>query len=335
MQSTEKSRILSGIQSSGELHLGNYFGAIRLHMQLQEQYPGECLFFIADYHALTTVHDGDRLRSYVHDVAIAYLASGLDPQKALLFCQSDVPEVTELTWLLSTVTGMGLLERAHSYKDKVSQGIKASVGLFTYPILMAADILLYQSTLVPVGKDQIQHVEMAQDMATYFNQAYSPKEPILVRPEYQLSSAPWVPGIDGRKMSKSYGNTIGMFASGKSLRKRVAQIVTDSTPLGQPLDPEQCNVFAMLRLFCDASEIEQFISYYRTGTREGQPFGFGHAKQMLTAKIEEHFHNARNRRDYFLNHPQQVEQILQESAQKARALAQATMMKCKQACGLR
>ena len=328
-------RVLSGVQPSGILHLGNYFGAIRQHIALQDEYPGQCFYFIADYHALTTLRDAQSLRDNVRDVAVTYLALGLDPDKAILFRQSDVPEVTELTWLLSTVTGMGLLERAHSYKDKVANGIKPSVGLFSYPILMASDILIYKSTLVPVGKDQVQHVEMTQDMATYFNEAFAPKgQRILVRPEYRLSEAPYVPGLDGRKMSKSYGNTIPIFTSGKKLKKLVGRIVTDSTPLGQPLDPDSCNVFGLLKLFCSAAELDQVRTWYLEGKRDGEPFGYGHAKQYLATKIEEHFAEARARREDLLAHPEKVDRVLGESAARARAVARATLDECRRACGL-
>src|SRR5947209_14436918 len=211
-----KKRILSGVQPTGKLHLGNYFGAVRQHIALQDE--GECFYFVADYHSMTTVDDAEQRRQLVRDVVLDYLALGLDPQKAVLFRQSDVPEVTELAWMFSCVTNMGLLERAHSYKDKVDKGIEASVGLFTYPVLMAADILIYRSHLVPVGEDQVQHLEMTRDMAGKFNQTY---EEVFPLPDYRLSEAPSVPGIDGKKMSKSYGNTIDIFAEGKALRKSV------------------------------------------------------------------------------------------------------------------
>ncbi len=332
--SGDRIRVLSGVQPSGTLHLGNYFGAIRQHIALQDEFPGECFYFIADYHALTTVRDPEALRQNTFDLAVAYLALGLDPDKALLFRQSDIPEVTELTWLLATVTGMGLLERAHSYKDKVARGIKPSVGLFLYPVLMASDILIYKSNLVPVGKDQIQHVEMTQDMATYFNQTYAKDQPVLVRPEWRLSEAPYVPGLDGRKMSKSYGNTIPLFLSGKKLRKLVGRIVTDSTPLGQPLNPDKCNVFALLKLFCSEEEISQVRTWYETGQRDGQPFGYGHAKQLLAQKIEEHFAEARARREELLAKPQVVWEVLERSAERARAVARETLAECRRACGL-
>ncbi|MCD6499601.1 MAG: tryptophan--tRNA ligase [Deltaproteobacteria bacterium] len=327
-------RVLSGIQPSGTLHLGNYFGAIQQHIRLQDEFPGDCFYFIADYHALTTVKDAQALQEYVRQIAVAYLSLGLDPDKALLFRQSHVPEVTELTWLLATVTGMGLLERGHSYKDKISQGIKPSVGLFTYPVLMASDILIYHSTLVPVGKDQVQHVEMTQDMATYFNEAYGQGSVLLNRPEYRLSKTPYVPGLDGRKMSKSYGNIIPLFESGKKLKKLVGRIVTDSTPLGQPLDPNHCNVFALLTLFCEAAELDEIRTWYLAGRRDGQDFGYGHAKQLLAAKIEAHFAQARAKRDDLLAHPELVDHVLAQSASRARAVAQKTLDACRQACGL-
>jgi tryptophanyl-tRNA synthetase len=340
MAPPQKARILSGIQPSGDLHLGNYFGAIAQHIALQDEFPGECYFFIADYHALTTLKDAQALRNYTRDVAITYLSLGLDPEKALLYRQSDIPEVTELTWLLSCVTGMGLLERATSYKDKVANGIKASMGLFTYPVLMAADILIYQSTVVPVGKDQIQHVEFAQDMATYFLQAYCTnaggkiENPPLVRPEYRLSATPYVPGLDGQKMSKSYGNTIPLFESGKALRKIVAKVVTDSTPLGAPLTFEGCNVAALLRLFATPAEMSEIQGWYAEGKRNGEPFGYGHAKLLLADKIELHFAVARERRLHFLAHPEEVDAVLARCAQKARAVARSVLDQCKHACGL-
>ena len=245
----QKKRILSGVQPSGKLHVGNYFGAIKQHIALQEE--GECFYFIADYHALTTLGDAvradaeaakdkkrkprpaaDILRENVRDVALDYLALGLDPKKATFYRQSDVPEVAELAWILSTVTGMGLLERAHSYKDKIAKGIAPSVGLFTYPILMAADILIVRSHMVPVGQDQVQHLEMTRDMAGYFNQTFGID--LFPLPAERLDVAAKVPGTDGQKMSKSYGNTIDIFAEGKALKKQVMGIVTDSTPPETP-----------------------------------------------------------------------------------------------------
>src|SRR5215471_13780377 len=244
-----KRRILSGVQPTGKLHLGNYFGAVKQHVALQDE--AESFYFIADYHALTTIQDPTVLRENTRDVALDYLALGLDPAKATFFRQSDVPEVTELAWILATVTNMGLLERAVSYKEKVDKGIEASVGLFTYPILMAADILIYRSHLVPVGKDQVQHIEMTQDMAGKFNRAYGE---VFHIPNYRLDKESKVLGTDGQKMSKSYGNTIEIFAEGKALRKTVMSIVTDSSTVADPKDPNRCNVFALYSLFATDAE---------------------------------------------------------------------------------
>ncbi len=333
MNDTPK-RVLSGIQPSGAKHLGNYFGALRQHIALQDELPGECFYFIADYHALTTLRDADKLRQSVIDLARTYLALGLDPDKALLFRQSDVPEVTELMWLLSTVTGMGLLERAHGYKDKVAKGIKPNVGLFSYPVLMAADILVYRSTHVPVGKDQVQHVEMAQDIATHFNQAFCPDDPVLLRPEARLSATPYVTGTDGQKMSTSYGNTIPVFASGKKLKKLLGGIVTDSTPLGEPLATDRCNVFALMKLFATGDELDRIASCYEAGKRDGEPFGYGHAKLLLGQLIERHFAEARAKLDTYQAHPELVEEVLVKSAARARGEARRTLERCKRACGL-
>src|SRR5438132_3310285 len=255
-----RKRILSGVQPSGKIHLGNYFGAIKQHIALQNE--ALCFYFIADYHALTTVRDPRTLRQNVWDAALDYLALGLDPDKAIFFRQSDVPEMTELAWIFSTVTNMGLLERAVSYKEKIEKGIEASVGLFTYPILMAADILIYRSHLVPVGKDQVQHIEMTQDIAGKFNRTYSEVFPI---PTYRLDKESKVPGVDGQKMSKSYGNIIEVFAEGKPLRKTVMNIVTDSSTVADPKDPDRCNVFALYSLFATDEEKAEMAARYRAG----------------------------------------------------------------------
>jgi tryptophanyl-tRNA synthetase len=327
-------RVLSGIQPSGIKHLGNYFGAMKQHVELANQHPGECYYFIADFHSLTTLHDAEERRKSMRELAVAYLAVGLDPDKAVFFRQSDVPEVTELAWLLASVTGMGLLERSHAYKDKIARGIAASVGLFTYPVLMAADILIYDASLVPVGKDQIQHVEMTQDMATHFNQTYGNGEELLRRPEFRLSEAPYVVGTDGQKMSSSYGNIIPLFESGKKLRKLVGGIVTDSTPLGQPLDPDKCTVFALLKLFAAPDELDRIASNYKSGARDGEPFGYGHAKLLLADHIERHFAPARARREELLAQPALVDDVLRRSGERAREAARATLDRCKRACGL-
>ncbi len=335
--------VLSGIQPSGALHIGNYFGAIAQHILMGRNTQDRCYFFIADLHALTTQRDAQAMRENVLDVAATYLAFGLDVERTPLFRQSDISEVTELAWLLSSVTGMGLLERAHSYKDKIGHGIKPSVGLFTYPVLMSADILLYQSSVVPVGKDQVQHIEMAQDMAGYFNEAFGGGTQILRRPEARLSPTPYVTGTDGRKMSKSYGNTIPLFLSGHELWSVVSGITTDSTPLGRPLPLERVGpngeveveyVYSLLQLFCSSDELAEIRNWYRTGERHGRPFGWGHAKRLLADKIEERFVNARERRKHLLEHPDQVEAVLRRSAEKARVIARATLEACKYACGL-
>ncbi len=318
-------RILSGVQPSGKLHLGNYFGAIKQHIALQD--VGECFYFIADYHALTTINDPKLLRDNVRDVALDYLALGLDADRVAFFRQSDVPEVTELAWILSTVTGMGLLERAHSYKDKVQRGITPSVGLFTYPMLMAADILIYRSHFVPVGQDQVQHIEMARDMAGYFKQTYAEVFPL---PDYKLDAVPKVPGIDGEKMSKSYNNTIDIFAEGKALKKTVMSIVTDSTPVEAPKEPEKCNVFKLYSLFATDAEREALATRYRAGG-----MGYGEAKGMLLEKTDAFFAPARQKRKELAAHPEQVETALRQGAAKARAEAQKTMELVRKATGLR
>lgn len=319
-----KKRILSGVQSSGKLHLGNYFGAIKQHIALQDE--GECFYFIADYHALTTIQDKQMLSANVTDAALDYLALGLDPSRAAFFRQCDVPEVTELAWILATVTGMGLLERAHSYKDKIEQGLTPSVGLFTYPILMAADILIYRSHLVPVGQDQVQHIEMTRDMAGYFNQTYSDVFPL---PDYRLDKASKVPGTDGRKMSKSYGNTIDIFAEGKALKKQVMGIVTDSTPVEASKDPAKCNVFQLYSLFATPEEQAALAERYRAGG-----LGYGTVKTMLLEKIDAYFGPARERRKELAAHPDRVEAALRTGAAKARLEAIKTMTLVRQAVGL-
>lgn len=317
-------RILSGIQPSGRLHLGNYFGALRNHIRLQHE--GEAFYFIADYHALTTVHDAAALREYTRGVAVDYLALGLDPEKTVFFRQSDVPEVLELTWLLGVTTGMGLLERCHGYKDKKSKGIKPGFGLFAYPVLMAADILIYRSDLVPVGNDQLQHIEVAQDLAQSFNAVFGP---VLKRPEPKLSEVPTVPGTDGRKMSKSYGNIIALDMEGKELRKAVMSIKTDSTPVDAPKDPDKCAVFALYALFADERERADTAARYRAGG-----LGYGTIKKELWAKIDAHFSDYRARRKELLRTPEKLEAVLRAGAERARTEARKTLAEAKRAVGL-
>lgn len=325
-------RYLSGIQPSGTPHLGNYFGAISQHIALSKHIAdGEsAFFFIADYHALTTTNDREKLRSQVRDVAATYIALGLDVDNAVLFRQSDVPEVCELTWLLSTVTGMGLLERAHSYKDKVQNNIKPSVGLFTYPILMAADIVAYDSHVVPVGQDQVQHVEMAQDMVTHFNSTYDVQ--VLQRPEWKLSSTPKVPGTDGQKMSKSYGNTITIFAEGKDLKKQVNAIVTDSRPPEEAKEPDSVNAYALLALFLDEAGRADWSERLRAGG-----VGYGDLKKALMAAMDERFAEARTRYQFLMTTDDgaaELNGILDKGAQRARRVAQQTMARCYDAVGM-
>jgi tryptophanyl-tRNA synthetase len=325
MDQRQRKRILSGVQPSGKLHLGNYFGAVKQHIALQDE--GECFYFIANYHALTTLQDRTKLRENTRDVALDYLALGLDPHKVMFFRQSDVPEVTELAWILATVTNMGLLERAVSYKEKVEKNIEATVGLFTYPVLMAADILIYRSHLVPVGKDQVQHLEMTQDIAGKFNRAYGEIFPI---PNYRLDrEGSKVPGTDGQKMSKSYGNTIDLFAEGKPLEKTVMGIKTDSTPMGQPLNPETCNVFALYSLVATEAERAALAADYRAGT-----IGYGGAKKLLKGKIDAYFGPFRERRKQLAAQPDYVEDVLRDGARRARAEAQQTMALVRDAVGI-
>jgi tryptophanyl-tRNA synthetase len=319
-----KKRILSGVQPTAKLHIGNYFGAVRQHIALQDE--GECFYFVADFHSMNTITDAEQRRQLVRDIVLDYLALGLDPNKAVMFRQSDVPEVTELAWMLASVTNMGLLERAHSYKDKIAKGIEASVGLFTYPVLMAADILIYRSHLVPVGKDQVQHLEMTRDMAGRFNRTYGDIFPL---PDARLvPHGALVPGVDGQKMSKSYNNTIEIFAEGKPLKKAVMGIVTDSTPVEAPKDPDKDTVFAVYSLFATEVERNVLAQRYRAGG-----MGYGEAKQMLLAKIDEHFGPAREKRKQLAADPTRVEDVLRQGAAKARAEAQATMKLVRAAAG--
>lgn len=325
-QTASRKRILSGVQPSGKLHLGNYFGAVRQHVALTTE-NADCFYFIADYHALTTVHDPAALRQHVLDVALDYFALGLDPEKAVFFRQSDVPQVCELAWILSTLAPMGLLERAVSYKEKVDRGLESTVGLFTYPVLMAADILICRSNLVPVGRDQVQHLEICRDLAVKFNLRYGEVFPL---PEYRLTKESKVPGTDGQKMSKSYGNTIDIFAEGKALKKSVMGIVTDSTPLEAPKDPANCHVFALYSLFATPDEQEALATRYRAGG-----MGYGTAKTELLNKIEAHFAPARERRRELAADQARVEKWLAQGAEKARAAAEETMGLVRSAVGLR
>ena len=325
-------RFLSGIQPTGLPHLGNFFGAIEQHVIISRALHGEesALYFIADLHALTSLRNAAELEQNVRSIAATYLALGLDVERAVFFRQSDVPEVTELTWLLSTVTGMGLLERGHSYKDKAAKGIASSVGLFTYPVLMASDIVAYDSDVVPVGADQVQHVEMAQDMVTHFNAAYGGT--FLKRPEPRLSPTPRVPGTDGGKMSKSYNNTIWIFDEGKSLQKSVNAIVTDSRPPEEPKDPDTVAPYAILALFLDDDEQADWRARIAAGG-----VGYGHVKKEIMARMDGRFGAARARYRQLLEEPAgraQLEDVLQHGAAKARQIAQGVLARCYEACGM-
>lgn len=319
-------KILSGIQPTGRFHWGNYFGAIRQYIDLQHN--EQAFYFIADYHALTTVRDPQALRGFTRDAAIDLLALGLKPETATLFRQSDIPEVTELTWLLMTVTQMHLLDKCHAYKDKKAKGIAADAGLFTYPVLMAADILLYDSDVVPVGADQIQHIEVTRDIAGRFNQMYGVEALKLPSPHVVESSAKVV-GLDGEKMSKSYDNTIGMFEPEKKLRKRIMSIKTDSTPVEEPKNPETCSVFTLFKLFTDDAQQAALAAKYRAGG-----MGYGEAKQALFDAAMAYFAAARARREEFEKSPDTVEDVLKAGAAKAREVGRQVLDRVRSACGL-
>lgn len=319
-------RVLSGIQPSGKLHLGNYFGAIKQHIELQKE--NQCFYFIANYHALTSIQDRDLLKKYTIDVALDYLSLGLDPEKTIFYCQSDLPEVTELAWLLSCVTPIGLLERAHSYKDKISKGLSPNHGLFSYPVLMASDILIVNADLVPVGKDQKQHLEMTRDIAIKFNQTFGE---VFKLPEPRIEEeTAVVPGIDGQKMSKSYNNTIEIFCEGEELRKKVMSIVTDSLPVEAPKDPDKNNVFNLLKLFISKEEKEEWIAKFKKGGLK-----YSDLKKRLIEVIEDYFKEAREKRRELEKNEERIIKILKEGAEKARFFAKETLEKAREACGLR
>ena len=318
-------RILSGIQPSGKLHLGNYFGMMRQALALQEK--GEAYLFIANYHALTTVSDPAQLRASTWDVALDFLACGLDPERTVFFRQSDVPEVQELTWILSTQTPMGLLERCHSYKDKLARGLEANHGLFAYPVLMAADILLYQSHLVPVGRDQKQHIEVTRDIAIKCNNRYG--ELFTIPDGFIPDAVATVPGTDGQKMSKSYNNAIPLFDTDKAIKDAIMGIVSDSTPLEAPKDPDTCNIYSLYRLFATEEQAQAMASKLRAGG-----YGYGHAKKELLEIYHAAFDPLRKRRGELEANPDYVESILQKSANKARHEARKTLDKVRQAVGL-
>ncbi|MGL5051229.1 MAG: tryptophan--tRNA ligase [Fusobacteriaceae bacterium] len=317
-------RSLSGIQPSGILHIGNYFGAIKQFINSQDMHEG--LYFVADYHSLTSGTEPESLKKNSYNVVLDYLALGLDPKKSTIFLQSDVIEHTELYWIFSNLTPVALMERGHSYKDKTDKGISANMGLLSYPILMAADILLYDTDVVPVGKDQKQHLEMTRDIAVKFNEKYG--EMFKLPTPLIIENLAVIPGIDGQKMSKSYNNTINMFASKKELKKQIMSIVTDSTPLEEPKNPEN-NVTQLYSLFVSKEKVQDMKDKFVAGN-----YGYGHAKNELLEAILEYFKEAREKREELVANPEYVNSILQEGAEKARKIAKEKMIKIKKAVGL-
>jgi tryptophanyl-tRNA synthetase len=319
-------RILSGLQPSGALHIGNYFGMMRPAVALQVE--GEAFYFVADYHALTSLRDPEMLRANSRRVALDFLACGFDPERATLFRHSDVPQVTELAWILSTVAPMGLLERAHSYKDKLARGMSANVGLFSYPILMAADILIYDSDVVPVGKDQKQHIEMTRDLAVKMNETYGQ---IFKLPEPRIQpETETVPGLDGQKMSKSYGNNIDIFGEQKEMRKRVMSIVTDSLAVDAPKDPATSTIFKLYSLVASNDEITDMRERFVKGGT-----GYGDFKKQLFEKLWEYFAPMRKRREEILKDKSYIDDVLARGAARANEIANQVMDRVRKAVGLR
>lgn len=318
-------RVLSGIQPSGELHIGNYFGMMKPMIEYQER--SELFCFIVNYHAMTSVSNAERLSSETIQAALDFLSLGLDPEKAVFWVQSDVPEVTELTWILNNVTPVGLLFRSHSYKDKIAQGIAPNHGLLSYPVLMAADILLYQANRVPVGKDQQQHLEITRDIAMRFNNAYGDT---FVIPEAEINpNVPTVVGMDGRKMSKSYDNTMEIFCKESVLRQKIARIVTDATPVAEPKDPEKCNLFATISLFLNEDEKASLASRYRRGGLK-----YSEVKKELFERMMDYFKEARQRRSELSRDLENIRQILKKGAEKARGKALPTLELARKRVGL-
>ncbi len=320
-------RVLSGIQPTGRFHWGNYFGAIRQYIALQGD-PEQAFYFIANLHALTTIRNRQLLEQYTLDAAIDLLALGLDPDRATLFVQSDVPQVSELMWLLMTGAPMGLLERCHAYKEKVSRGLSADAGLFAYPVLMAADILAYDAELVPVGEDQVQHIEVCRDLAGSFNYEFG--QTFVLPRAHVLDSSARVPGLDGQKMSKSYGNTIEVFEEPQAVRKKIMRIVTDSRPMSEPKDPESDHLFQLYALFASPAQREEMAAVYRRGN-----FGYGEVKKALADLAENYFAEARQRRRELEAHPDRVREILGDGGARARRKAAEVLLRAQTACGVR
>lgn len=319
-------RVLSGIQPTGRFHWGNYFGAIRQYIALQGD-PDQAFYFIANLHALTTVRNRQLLQQYTLDAAIDLLALGLDPDRATLFVQSDVPQVSELMWLLMTGAPMGLLERCHAYKEKVARGLSADAGLFAYPVLMAADILAYDAELVPVGEDQVQHIEVCRDLASSFNYEFG--ETFVLPRAHVLDSSARVPGLDGQKMSKSYGNTIEVFEEPQAVRKKIMRIVTDSRPMSEPKDPDRDHLFQLYALFASPEQRAELAAVYRRGN-----FGYGEVKKALAELAENYFAEARHRRRELEAHPGRVREILGDGGARARRKAAEVLLRAQTACGV-
>ncbi|MHC4872504.1 MAG: tryptophan--tRNA ligase [Planctomycetota bacterium] len=322
-----KKRVLSGLQPSGKLHIGNYFGAIKQYVDLQKE-GNEVFYFVANYHAMTSVSSKEELEKNSYDIVLDLLALGLNPEESSIFLQSHVPQVCELTWLLSTVTPMSLLEKCHSFKDKLAKGIAPNHGLFAYPVLMASDILIYDSEVVPVGKDQKQHLEVTRDIAVKYNITYNQEVFKLPEP-FIVEELAVVPGTDGQKMSKSYNNTIELFMAEKKLKKTVNKIVTDSTPVEDAKDPESCNVFALLKLFLSDSELQGWKEKYRAGG-----MGYGEAKKALFAAMMDLFGPAREKRQDLEKNMDYIKQVLDSGAEKARSAAAATLDRARKAAGI-
>ena len=318
-------RILTGIQPSGTLHLGNYFGVMRNSIRLQEENP--CFYFIANYHAMTSMPEPAKLRERTHQVAVDYLSCGLDPKKTIFYRQSAIPDVQELSWILSCICPLGLLERCHSYKEKVAHGLESTHGLLAYPALMAADILMMSATHVPVGKDQKQHLEVTRDLGIRFNNRYGE---ILSIPEPLIpEDVAVIPGLDGQKMSKSYDNTIEIFADVKKSRKKFMKIKTDSTPMEDPKDPDKCNIFGLYKLMATPEEIADLRDKYTAGG-----MGYGYAKQTLYEKYVEYFAPMREKRNKLMSDPDYVEDVLRDGEKRARPVAQELLDKVRAAVGI-
>jgi tryptophanyl-tRNA synthetase len=326
MQADNKLTILSGIQPSGNLHLGNFFGAVQQYLEFIAQ-GHRCFYFLANYHALTSLRDPNRLLQLTHSAAMDYLALGLDPERCAIYRQSDLPEVCELQWILTTVTPMGLLERCHAYKDKVQQGLSADHGLFAYPVLQAADILIVKANRVPVGQDQKQHIEVTRDIAQYFNVAYG--ETLTIPEPFIPEHVAIVPGRDGRKMSKSYNNTIELFASDEEVRGQIFSIATDSATVAEPKDPDRSNLFAILKLFCTPESASEWADRFRRGG-----LGYREVKQAIFDKFLERFGPARRRRRELEKEPDYVEHVLVQGAELARAAGRPLLRSVREAVGI-